>query len=146
MTWSGTVSRALLCLALIVPAGCGFMPGGYYYEQWHANDPGLHSVRYNLGDVNGEVGHRFAHTILRADCQPRNNWTYDLDLVSGSLPPGLSFDPRQLGDIIGIPAERGHWIAQLAISNFTCNGERWSAWDGVQEIRFHISGTGRVIN
>lgn len=118
------------------------MPGGYYYEQAHKHDPGLHNWDWQIGDINGEVGHRFYHAVLLMNCQPKGDWDADSYIVSGKLPDGLTFTNSMV--IEGIPQERGHWIVVLHVYNVRCNGETYPNFSSNQELRFHISGTGRV--
>lgn len=93
-------------------------------------------------DINGEVGHPLYVGSCRATCEPGGQWTANHRILSGSLPPGMDFNTNNSG-IEGIPTERGHWIVQLELYDITCNG---STYAGIkQELRFHISGTGRVI-
>ena len=139
-------SPLLLALLALGLAGCGFMPGGYYYEEIHKHDAGIHDWYWHDGDVNGEVGHRFAHSVLTMDCEPNGNWGMTTTIASGSLPPGLDINSGVGPEIVGIPQERGHWIVGLSVSNVYCNGQSYPAFSGVHEVRFHITGTGKVID
>jgi hypothetical protein len=95
----------------------------------------------SMGDVNGEVGHRMYVGGPRGKCLPSRSWSSSQRIVSGSLPPGLSMDGTAA--ISGVPTERGHWIVNLELSNITCEGKTYR--DYSQELRFHVTGTGRVI-
>ena len=81
-----------------------------------------------------------------SDYDPSSDqWAYDVEIASGSLPPGLSIvkDRDAYGDISGIPTERGHWIVILKVKNIQWKGKYYA--DFSQQLRFHISGTGKVI-
>ncbi|HXZ67609.1 MAG TPA: hypothetical protein VEH07_03380, partial [Alphaproteobacteria bacterium] len=69
-----------------------------------------------VGDINGEVGHRLYVEGPRATCVNQNGEFLSSDahrgIVSGILPPGLSFEPND-NAIAGIPTDRGHWIVRL---------------------------------
>lgn len=95
-------------------------------------------------DVNGEVGHTvYVHTPT-GDCRPGGNWNGEHQILSGTLPPGLSFGVgSRTHSIGGIPEERGHWIVRLAFTNIDCNGQTYRGFE--QVIRFHITGSGRVV-
>lgn len=117
-------------------------PGFYGVSEW-----------WNGGssDVNGEVGHRLyvggprARCITCNNCQP-GPWQADHMIVSGNLPPGMSFD-NGTSNISGIPSERGHWIVKIKLYNIRCNGLNFDGCCSfTQELRFHITGTGRVNN
>lgn len=112
--------------------------------------PGMSEMYWHPeGDINGEVGHPLFIDSPKGTCLPNNNWDYNFRIVSGTLPPGLSMDDIH-GKISGIPSERGHWIVRLKIDSVTCNGEAETAFGRPyeatpHELRFHISGTGKVI-
>jgi len=80
------------------------------------------------------------------DCQPNGNWNVTINVVSGRLPPGLSINTQAGPEIIGIPEERGHWIVRLSVGDVYCNKKNYPAFDSEHEVRFHISGTGKVID
>lgn len=117
-------------------------------------NPGFYGVTtwWNNGsnDVNGEVGHRLYVDGPRAKCIECKNcsagsWTSNWMIVSGSFPPGLSWGDA--ASISGIPTERGHWIVKVKLYNIKCNGGDYDACCSFsQELRFHITGTGRVNN
>ena len=92
-------------------------------------------------DINGEVGHPVLVGYPTADCKPGGHWSSNQEVASGTLPPGLVLNGD--GSITGIPTERGHWIVMMNESNIQCNGE--SYYDFAQQLRFHITGTGKVI-
>lgn len=97
-----------------------------------------------ISDINGEVGHRLWVTGPHARCKPSGQWTANQRIISGTLPPGLDFEPGNF-NIAGIPTERGHWVVNLTLENITCEGMNYDQCCGfVQELRFHITGTGKV--
>jgi hypothetical protein len=92
-------------------------------------------------DINGEVGHPLSVYYPTASCLPSREWTAGgVKFVSGTLPPGLQFGEHW--GISGIPTERGHWIVKLRMYDIKCEGGSYSM---EQELRFHITGTGKVI-
>ena len=92
-------------------------------------------------DIDGEVGHPVSVRGPSANCEPGGRWSSDTDVISGQLPPGLSEGSG--GKISGIPTKPGHWIVEVKNSNITCNGQGYKGY--TQQLRFHIKGTGRVI-
>ena len=96
-------------------------------------------------DIDGEVGHPVTVGSPTANCQPGGNWTLDIDIASGVLPPGLALSSKsgEYGVIKGIPTKRGHWIVEMHAYDFTCEGNSYMGFK--QQLRFHIKGTGRVI-
>lgn len=92
-------------------------------------------------DIDGEVGHPLTVWNPTATCEPSHNWTLDAQVVSGSLPPGLDFGKSW--QIEGIPTKRGHWIVTVRASNLMCEGSSYMGF--TQQLRFHITGTGDVI-
>ena len=149
----------------------GYSPGTLGYKAMQLGVPPVNgwSLWRPNGDVNGEVGHPISVYGPRGGGDCRGGWNAFTGLHSGRLPPGLSVDDS--GDITGIPTERGHWIVTMRISNIQCNGHRYllsgvpdvvvtqdGYWGNVEEckengnnfcslstIRFHITGSGRVI-
>ena len=117
-------------------AGCGSMgdvpdPPGLY---------GLTGWNYWTADINGEVGHRLFVQGPTARCEPSRKWDTQYRVLSGKLPPGM--DILNSLDIVGIPEDRGHWIVRLQIYDVECGGNYYQGFD--QELRFHITGSGRV--
>jgi len=92
-------------------------------------------------DINAKVGYKLYVGGLRANCEPGGNWsTSRRILASGTLPPGMSF---QDGSIIkGIPEKRGHWIVRIKVENLYCGGKSYYGLE--QELRFHVTGSGKV--
>lgn len=95
-------------------------------------------------DQNGEVGHPLYVSSPTANCTNDSgqsaSWTLSPSIISGSLPPGLALDNF---NIVGIPTERGHWIVELHSGGLTCDGKGYLGFK--QELRFHITGSGKVV-
>lgn len=96
----------------------------------------------NWSDVNGEVGHRLYVSNPRGRCEPGGGWTASASIVSGVLPPGLSLNDAPWA-ITGIPLERGHWIVRMKLYNISCNNQYFNDFE--QELSFHITGSGKVV-
>lgn len=92
-------------------------------------------------DIDGEVGHPLTVQGPGADCPPSGHWSANGSVISGTLPPGLTLDDGWT--ISGIPKERGHWIVTMELSGITCNDAFYNSV--TQQLRFHITGTGKVI-
>lgn len=127
-------------------------PGLYNLAGWNnsCDGYGYCSARVYNGqamafDLNGEIGHPFYVYGPSANCIPKPvtnpTWTANVYVSSGTLPPGLSFGSAF--EITGIPTERGHWIAKVRLDNLYCNGNSYQGFE--QELRFHISGSGQVV-
>jgi hypothetical protein len=101
---------------------------------------------WRAGDVDGEVGHRLSLGYPTLLCLPARQWSGSARVVSGQLPPGIHLNPGTL-EVSGIPLERGHWIVRLHLYDIGCSGNTYQLKDYLSpvEVRFHISGTGRVI-
>jgi len=117
---------------------------------WH-NSQGINEFQWNLGrsDINGEVGYPPTIFAPVAYCNgDMNGWTSSHRIVSGQLPPGLHFrcdSPSSRSGchvVEGIPTEPGHWIVRVELYDVQCGGSRYDGF--VQELRFHITGTGKV--
>jgi len=92
-------------------------------------------------DIDAKVGYQSHVASLRANCEPGGKWTKSTPkIISGSLPPGLSF--VRWSDIKGIPEKRGHWIVKIKIQNLYCGGISYYGIE--QELRFHVTGSGKV--
>lgn len=140
-------AEALILLAGIVIIG--FLLACAPAHTTRSEEPGFYGItsRWNNGyeDVNGEVGHRLYVDGPRAKCLPSHNWSANTRIISGSLPPGTDFQSNSSG-IEGIPTERGHWVVKLKMDNITCEGMNYDQCCSFeQELRFHITGTGKVI-
>ena len=59
-------------------------------------------------DIDGEVGHPIYVYGPTANCTPSGNWTLNVKVSSGALPPGvfLSTKSGKYGHIEGIPVKR----------------------------------------
>ncbi len=97
-------------------------------------------------DVNGEVGHPLYVSGPTGSCLPSHNWTLSIEAATGALPPGLEIvqvGGSDYGAIKGIPTKRGHWIVTMHAYDFTCEEKGYMGF--TQQVRFHITGTGEVI-
>lgn len=92
-------------------------------------------------DIDGQVGYQLYVSAPTGRCEPSRSWSANVSIVSGNLPPGLRFESHR---IIGIPTERGHWIVKLRLYDIQCGGSYYKDFE--QELRFHITGSGRVNN
>ncbi len=115
-------------------------PGLTYPAGWNnAFVSGDINVFYGI-DIEGKVGYRLEVSGPRAKCvSPSNQWTGNIRIVSGQLPPGMGFEGF---DIKGIPTKRGNYIVVLELYNVKCNDNYYGAKK--QELRFHIGGVGIV--
>lgn len=142
-------AKALILLAAIAAIGfilaCASAPPAQ--RDWKETaKPGLYSLTgwgNWIGDVDGEVGHSLYVGSPTAWCLPSRNWSLSHRILSGALPPGLSVSNTGASNITGIPTERGHWIVKLQVYNIQCGGQTYDGFE--QEIRFHITGSGKVI-
>lgn len=95
-------------------------------------------------DVDGQVGYPLYVSAPTARCRPGPGWSGQSYVETGSLPPGVNLNHEGKIDVIGgIPTERGHWIVGLRMANIQCNGSYFK--DFTQQIRFHITGSGQVV-
>jgi hypothetical protein len=106
----------------------------------------------STSDIQGEVGYPLTVRAPIGVCNGvwGRGYTASYRIVSGQLPPGLHFqcDNGQWSgglcpSIIGIPTERGHWIVNIELYDVQCGGHFYEGF--VQELRFHISGSGKVV-
>jgi hypothetical protein len=135
---------ALLSVSLMI-SGC--VPAGYTNQHNNAGPtkPGLYGLTgWNGGipDINAEVGHPYTVYGPRANCVPSRNWNGNARIVSGQLPPGMEFNYQDMS-IGGIPTERGHWIVKVELSNIICGGNSYQGL--TQDLRFHVTGSGKVV-
>ncbi len=97
-------------------------------------------------DLNGEVGHPLYVSSPTANCTNDSgqsaSWTIAPSIISGSLPPGITLNSSSF-DIEGIPTERGHWIVKIHSGGLVCDGNSFHGFS--QELRFHITGSGKVV-
>lgn len=125
-------------------ATIGFLIACASTPQEQQRSPGLYNLKgwnYWNGDANGKVGHEVFISGPRALCVPSHRWSSSMQILSGSLPPGLSMDSAY--NIKGIPTRRGHWIIKLKLYDVECGGSRYEGL--TQELRIHITGSGRVV-
>lgn len=102
-------------------------------------------------DYDLQVGYPMTLQGPEVNCYP--NWRWEstpTTIESGTLPPGMKFVHGRWGggyggmveSITGIPTERGHWIVKLRMGTILCNGDTYKGY--VQDVRFHVTGTGVV--
>lgn len=145
----------LIVFSILFMNGC--IPNQHYEPVQKQRDPGLYGSKgwsyapcyfpgsgpanCNSKDIDGKVGYSVYVAGPRSTCVPDGNWTQTTPvIVSGQLPPGLSFGKWY--DIEGIPQKRGHWIVKIEIKNRYCSGIKYHGIK--QELRFHITGSGKV--
>lgn len=136
-----------ICLtALAVLTACASGPDS---GKGRSKKPGMYGsiIRWNEGvaDIKGEVGHGLSIVGPRTRCEPNGKWLGRVQIISGSFPPGVNFSQSELG-ITGVPKERGHWIVTIRLDQITCSGILYDQLAFEQELRFHISGSGRVLD
>ena len=101
-------------------------------------------------DIDGKVGYPLNVDTPRAACRENAKddtfitWIYNPTITSGTLPPGVAFGDSNAGfPITGIPTQRGHYIVTVASGPINCNGETFNGF--TQQLRFHITGSGEVV-
>lgn len=114
-------------------------PGLYSLDGWNGAPDNGGKNRW-APDVNGEVGHSLYVNGPRSKCVPSGRTLHNSRITSGSLPPGLTLG---IHAITGTPTERGHWIVKLEAYNVQCNDRPYAGFE--QELRFHITGSGKVV-
>jgi len=102
--------------------------------------PELRLTQQEYGPKSEMVDAPTAHCALCSNCEGMS-WSAPVEIVSGTLPPGLAFDKHE--NIAGIPTERGHWIVTLKQPDINCQGRGYQT-EFQQVLRFHITGTGEV--
>jgi len=139
-----------LALVIVLCFATSYGYAGYFnnVKGWNDSSPTtMTDASVSSIDVDGEVGHLFSIQGMTAACMPSHNWWWSsMNITSGTLPPGMKMDDK--GVISGIPTERGHWIVDIGVSGIACAdaGPLPGYWQNFrQEIRFHIKGTGKVI-
>jgi|GEM_PF-5266924 len=151
------VSKTLIIagFSLIFLAGC--VPNNQYTQVAKTNKVGIYNVSgWNgancyfpssaLGsctgiDIDAKVGYKLYVGGLRANCDPDNDWQTSTKIItSGSFPPGVNFTSTSI--IKGIPEKRGHWIVKIKVNNLYCQDKSYFGLE--QELRFHITGSGKV--
>lgn len=106
--------------------------------------PGLYDLNWNGGDINGVVGYFLyvnGATAVTVPDDSYSGWTARSKVLSGQLPPGLSFS-NGTSVISGIPKERGHWIVTVELYDIQFLGQGYKSLQN--ELRFHITGSGKV--
>lgn len=97
-------------------------------------------------DIDGEIGHPLTVYGPSANCINASGqtatWNVSPTLASGTLPPGLVMDSTTY-QIEGIPTERGHWIVTINTGDLFCDGQSYNGF--TQDLRFHIKGSGKVV-
>lgn len=118
-------------------------PGTAYNQRgWNGAEYISHNQTYAAQDLNGEVGHPLSVYGPYGECGNGSAYSRSMYVQSGTLPPGLHLDSSS-GTISGIPTERGHWIVTL-VNTPACGGSVAFATK-TQQLRFHITGSGQVI-
>ena len=166
--WFVLIGVIFLCLITILGyAGDLVLIRGWSYKQAYYDGVSGHEGTAEGIDINGEVGYPInpngdvsgpcatshggnspcyvGSPLSAEDPAIRDQWLYDFEVVSGKLPPGVSIltDRNQYGRISGVPTERGHWIVTMKVKNIKFEGKYYDGF--TQELRFHITGTGKVI-
>jgi len=142
------LGATVLCFAVVLGlASCIPPPSNRRTTRRGPTAPGLYSLTGWYGsswgvDINGEVGHPLTIGGPTANCVPGRNWSAATRIVSGELPPGLTLNDAPW-TITGIPTQRGHWILKIELYNVQCNGQGYQGL--TQELRIHISGSGKVV-
>lgn len=143
--WLVMAGLTLCFTASMVHAGSftnvqGWNYSSTYYDGVQGNEGTAVDV-----DIDGEVGHPVYVNGPTANCEPNGNWTLRIEVATGTLPPGLELvmEGSGYGAIKGIPQERGHWIVTMRAYDLKCNDGGYEGF--TQQVRFHISGTGKVI-
>lgn len=134
------------CLSCVVALGLISIVGsGPTTQQVRKKSPGLYGLsRFNNwnSDVKGKVGYKLYVSGPTATCRPSRKWYLSTRIIKGTLPPGLTLKTAP-AHIEGIPTKRGHWIVRIQAYDIKCGGKYYKGFE--QELRFHITGTGRVI-
>lgn len=107
--------------------------------------PGLYNLTGWGGwgaDFDGEIGRPIWVIGPQANCRPSQQWSSHYRIISGQLPPGV-YIRNDNYYIEGIPEDRGHYIVKLELYDILCGGTYYNGF--TQELRFHITGSGRVV-
>jgi hypothetical protein len=135
----------LICGVLANYARAGFRWAPYQEYRWRCAGSSGCTTGSSGDDINGEVGYPMELFGPTAVCNDyKDPWTASHRIVSGAFPPGIDWgkncvDAHCIG---GIPTERGHWIVRLELYDVQCGGQFYKGFE--QELRFHISGSGKV--
>lgn len=142
-------NRTWMCVgALLSGAFLGVILGCAGLEdqpEGQVQQPGLYALtgwNSGIGDINGEVGHRMDVNGPTANAVPGGHWKSSYRIISGSLPPGLEIDNAH-DHIVGIPERRGHWVVVLELYDVSTDDNSYQGF--TQELRFHITGSGTVV-
>jgi hypothetical protein len=146
-----TFSSAVWLISIFVVSGCETTsdqgttdtekPGLYNLKGWAYKPYHSYNNEAEDADIDGKVGYPLTVGNPTARVVPRAaGWNFDQEVVSGALPPGLAFG--NIGQIEGIPTQRGHWIVRLRAYNLSSGGQTYG--DFQQNLRFHITGSGDV--
>lgn len=166
-------AKALMALAGIAAIGfilsCASAQRQVKYTQKTAGFYGSGSWGNSDRDINGEVGHELSTYSLASQgnytCSSgletswveggllANNWKQSymepgrdgskVKIIAGTLPPGLTMTHNEGRYFYeGIPTERGHWIVEIEVFP-ECEGKSYNSF--TRQLRFHITGTGKVI-
>ncbi len=85
-------------------------------------------------DTEGQVGH---HMTAWPGAKCPGGWNSDLpQIVSGSLPPGLSINDNS--EIVGTPRQPGKWSVVLNFARVECQGASYS--DVSTRVNLNIKG------
>ncbi len=135
--WLVAIGAVVFCLVTTcVYADFAWNYKGIYYDDGIAGNDGV----ANDTDIEGQVGYPLK-VIGPNDYCPSLTGSLQAEIISGTLPPGLSFDDNW--NITGVPTERGHWIVKIKVTQMKCDNKYYVGY--TQELRFHITGTGKVI-
>jgi hypothetical protein len=136
----------VLCAAASVVYAASFtnVKGWNYASTFYEGVQGKEGTASDV-DIDGEVGHPVYVSSPTALCEPSRSWNLSIEVASGVLPPGLELirEGSDYGAIKGIPTKRGHWIVTMHAYDLKCEGGNYMGF--TQQLRFHISGTGEVI-
>lgn len=135
----------LVCVVyLALLAGCA---SDIFQESGMSNFRGWNLQPYESirsgAEVDGQDGHLISVYGPSGKCLPSRSWTGRTRHISGSFPPGVHFGGDKSWDITGIPTERGHWVVKLELYNVECGALHYDGFQ--QELRFHITGSGKVV-
>jgi hypothetical protein len=145
------ITNAALILAASQWMGCAStgqqqsqpdQPGFLYATTWNGMSVSCGNQAYpSSEDIDGTVGHPLYVGSLLA--RAVGGWYCNYTVVSGELPPGLSFTDRYA--INGIPTERGHWILHLRATAIRAGASQQYSFNDIDVVfRFHITGSGEV--
>lgn len=115
-------------------------PGLYDLTGWNGAWVNTSTNVANSITINGEVGYQLELAQPTANCiSPTKTWTSLLRIISGQFPPGIYIEGAS---IKGTPEQRGHYIIEIENYDIKCNDTDYGTMR--QELRFHITGSGKV--